>query len=44
MNCFTKDNQLIKKAWKTFELKEVCKKMGLYPNEKGELIKNGIRK
>ena len=28
---------LIEQAWKTFELKEVCEKLGLHPNKKGEL-------
>jgi len=29
----------IKEAWKTFELRETCENLGLYPNKNGKLFK-----
>ncbi len=35
------DKKLIERAWKTFELREVCEELGLKLNKDGELERNG---
>ena len=31
--------EIIELAWKTFELKDICEKLGLHPDKNGELKK-----